>query len=200
VVPAAAKAVFVLDVAKGSAAVGVARRMGCDPGAQAAAGLAAVVGHSWPVMARFRGGKGVATAFGALLMLSPEGSAASVVGGLGALAASRTVSVGSLAAASSATLGATGAAMTGRPGKLAALGFTLPAAALVFYRHSANIARLLRGEEPRLSLGRSRGSSAGAATGVEAAARAIAPVADNGHAAVMASRPPEHRSASKAPA
>src|SRR4030088_3848812 len=70
--PAAAGAVFVLDVAKGSAAVGVARRLGCDPGAQAAAGLAAVVGHSWPVMARFRGGKGGATAFGSLAVLFPR--------------------------------------------------------------------------------------------------------------------------------
>jgi acyl phosphate:glycerol-3-phosphate acyltransferase len=153
--PAAAGAVFVLDVAKGSAAVGVARALGCDAGAQAAAGVAAMVGHSWPVLARFRGGKGVATAFGSLLMLSPEGSASAVVGGLGMLAASRIVSVGSLAAATSASLGATVAAVTRRrPGTRAALGFTLAGTGLIYYRHAANIRRLLAGTEPRVSLDR----------------------------------------------
>jgi glycerol-3-phosphate acyltransferase PlsY len=148
--PAAAATVFVLDVAKGSAAVGVARALGCDPAGQAGAGLAAVVGHSWPILAKFRGGKGVATAFGSLLMLSPEGSVSAVVGGLSALGGSRIVSVGSLAAATSATAGALVAAASRRPGTLAAVGFTAAATALIYYRHSANIARLSRGEEPRL--------------------------------------------------
>ena len=148
--PAAAVTVFVLDVAKGSAAVGVARVLGCDPGGQAAAGLAAVVGHSWPVLAHFRGGKGVATAFGSLLMLSPEGSMSAVAGGLSALGATRIVSVGSLAAAASATAGAGVAALSRRPGTLAAVGFTLTATALIYNRHGANIARLRRGQEPRL--------------------------------------------------
>src|SRR4030088_3073928 len=56
--PAAAGAVFVLDVAKGSAAVGVARRLGCDPGAQAAAGLGGVGRHSRPGLAPVPGGGG----------------------------------------------------------------------------------------------------------------------------------------------
>ena len=76
---------FALDVAKGAAAVGFARRLGADPTAQAAAGLAACVGHSWPVFARFRGGKAVATAFGALVMVSPEAAAWATAGGIGAL-------------------------------------------------------------------------------------------------------------------
>ena len=79
--PTAATATFGLDVAKGSLAVAVARRLGANRSAQAAAGLAAVVGHSWPLFARFRGGKGVATAFGALLPLSTQASAFAVVGG-----------------------------------------------------------------------------------------------------------------------
>src|SRR5437660_100799 len=78
--PGAAGAVFVLDVAKGGAAVATARGLGAGRSGQAAAGLAAVVGHSWPLFARFRGGKSVATAFGALLLVSPEGSVFAVVG------------------------------------------------------------------------------------------------------------------------
>src|ERR1700692_4178612 len=48
---------FALDVAKGAAAVGLARRMGADPAAQAAAGLASCVGYSWPGFAPFPVGK-----------------------------------------------------------------------------------------------------------------------------------------------
>ena len=99
--PVAAGSVFALDVAKGSVAVLIARGLGASTAGQAGAGVAAVAGHSWPVWARFQGGKSVATGFGALLVLSPEGSMAAVVGGLAALAATRVVSVGSLAAAMS---------------------------------------------------------------------------------------------------
>ncbi|HET9052235.1 MAG TPA: glycerol-3-phosphate 1-O-acyltransferase PlsY [Candidatus Dormibacteraeota bacterium] len=152
--PGAAGAVFVLDVAKGSAAVGVARAMGCDRAAQAGAGVAAVVGHSWPVFAHLRGGKGVATGYGGLLMLSGPGTATAMAGGLGALAATRIVSVGSMAACAGATVGTGAAAVRGRPGSGAAFAFALGACGLVVLRHRANIARLMRGEEPRVSLGR----------------------------------------------
>ncbi len=80
--PAAAGATFALDVGKGTAAVMCARAMGAGSGGQVAAGLAAMVGHSWPVFAGFRGGKSVATAFGALLAISPEVSAYAVAGGV----------------------------------------------------------------------------------------------------------------------
>ena len=140
---------FALDVAKGTAAIGVARMLGADPAAQAAAGLAACVGHSWPVFARFRGGKAVATAFGGLLMVSPEAAAWATVGGIGALALSRTMSVGSLTAAGTATLGAGLAAS--RRHDAVPLVFTALASTLVIVRHAPNIRRIARGEEPQLS-------------------------------------------------
>ena len=140
---------FALDVAKGAAAIGLARRWGADPTAQAAAGLAACVGHSWPVFARFRGGKAVATAFGGLLMVSPEAAAWATVGGLGALALSRTMSVGSLTAAGTATLGA--GLESSRRHDAVPFVFTALASTLVIVRHAANIRRIARGEEPQLS-------------------------------------------------
>ncbi len=140
---------FALDVAKGAAAIGVARRLGADPAAQAAAGLAACVGHSWPVFAKFRGGKAVATAFGGLLMVSPEAAAWATVGGLGALAVSRTMSIGSLSATVTATLGA--GLDSRRRHDPTPLVFTALASALVVVRHAPNIRRILRGEEPKLS-------------------------------------------------
>jgi len=139
---------FALDVAKGAAAVGLARRLGADHAGQAAAGLAACVGHSWPAFARFRGGKAVATAFGALVMVAPETAVVSTVAGLGALALTRTVSVGSLAAAGSAPFG--GALESVRSHSAVPFVFTTLAATLVIVRHAPNIRRLLRGEEPQL--------------------------------------------------
>ncbi len=140
---------FGLDVAKGAAAVGLARRLGADPAAQAAAGLAACVGHSWPAFARFRGGKAVATAFGGLVMVAPEAAVFATVAGLGGLALTRTVSIGSLAAAGAAPVG--GALESIRHHSAVPLVFTTLAATLVVVRHAPNIRRLLRGEEPRLS-------------------------------------------------
>jgi acyl phosphate:glycerol-3-phosphate acyltransferase len=140
---------FALDVAKGAAAIGLARRLGADPAGQAAAGLAACVGHSWPVFARFRGGKAVATAFGGLLMVSPEAAAWATVGGLGALALSRTMSVGSLTAAGTATLGA--GLESSRRHDAVPFVFTALASTLVIVRHAPNIRRIARGEEPQLS-------------------------------------------------
>ncbi|HEV7677784.1 MAG TPA: glycerol-3-phosphate 1-O-acyltransferase PlsY [Candidatus Dormibacteraeota bacterium] len=150
--PAAAATTFALDVAKGSAAILVARALGADAAGQAAAGFAAVVGHSWPALAKFHGGKSVATAFGGLLVMSPVGTLSAMAVGLPVLVSTRIVSVGSLSAALGATAG-TGVhwALGGRP---EAFAYTAGASALVLLRHKANLRRLARGEEPRVSLRR----------------------------------------------
>ena len=63
--------VAVLDIAKGALSVMLAARFSDNAAAPAAAGLAAIVGHIYPVWLRFRGGKGVATACGVFSMLTP---------------------------------------------------------------------------------------------------------------------------------
>jgi glycerol-3-phosphate acyltransferase PlsY len=68
---AAGLAVYLADVAKGSLAVLVAQWLGAPLLWVFAAGLAALVGHSWPVWLKFRGGQGLATAMGILLALAP---------------------------------------------------------------------------------------------------------------------------------
>ena len=148
--PAAAVTTFVLDVGKGAGAVALARVLGADAAGQAAAGFAAVVGHSWPALARFRGGKSVATAFGGALVLSPVGSVCAVLSGLPALVGTRIVSVGSLCATAGATLG-TGVhwAVGGSAEEFA---FVAGVSAVVVARHRANLRRLAKGEEPRVNL------------------------------------------------
>ena len=71
--------VAVLDITKGAASVMLAERFGGHTAAPAAAGVAAIVGHIYPVWLRFRGGKGVATASGAFAVLAPVAAGAALV-------------------------------------------------------------------------------------------------------------------------
>lgn len=137
-----AAATLLLDLAKGAAAVLLARHL--FPGTEALAALAAVIGHCFPVWLRFNGGKGVATTMGVALGLAwPIGLAYAVVW-LGMLAITRISSVGGLSAVIAAPFAAL---MLGYGSYAAALGIL---ALLVIWLHRANIARLRAGTEPRI--------------------------------------------------
>jgi glycerol-3-phosphate acyltransferase PlsY len=137
--------------------VGVARAVGADRRGQALAGFTAMVGHAWPAFAGFRGGKSVATGFGALLSVTRWGSAGAIGIGMSTLLSTRVVSLGSLSAAGGAVLGAGVEAR--RTGDRTALVFATLAASLILARHSPNLRRLVRGEEPQVSLRRRRGTT-----------------------------------------
>lgn len=138
----AAAATLILDSGKGAAAVLIARALAGDDAAQLA-GFAAFAGHCFPVWLRFQGGKGVATFLGTLLALFwPVGLLACATW-LVAAAISRISSVGALAAAVSSPVWMV---VMGYPGVLLAMAL----AALILWRHSANIARLRDGTEPRI--------------------------------------------------
>ncbi len=62
--------VILFDIAKGAFVVWAARHLGFSITVQVAAGLAAIVGHNWPVWLGFSGGRGIATSLGVILMLS----------------------------------------------------------------------------------------------------------------------------------
>jgi glycerol-3-phosphate acyltransferase PlsY len=82
--------------------------------------------------------------------VSPEAAAWATVGGIGALALSRTMSVGSLTATATATLGA--ALESRREHDPVPVVFTALVSALVVVRHAPNIRRIVRGKEPQLSM------------------------------------------------
>lgn len=142
---------FLLDAAKGAIAAVLAQRLFGDASPLgAAAAVAAVVGHMYPVWLGFRGGKGVATGAGAFLPLAPL---ATVVG-LGTfvltLAVSRYVSVASMMAAVAL------AAATFVTGRAASVCWTaLAIADFVVFKHRENLRRLLAGTESRLGSVRS---------------------------------------------
>jgi acyl phosphate:glycerol-3-phosphate acyltransferase len=64
--------VALADILKGAFAVLLAKRLGLDLSWQCAAGVAAILGHDFPIFAQFKGGQGLATTFGTMLVLFPE--------------------------------------------------------------------------------------------------------------------------------
>lgn len=136
----AGAAVMLADAAKGLFAAMVGAAAGSDLGFWCA--LAAVVGHVFPVWLRFRGGRGVATAIGAVIFLAPWFGLILAAGWAVTVAITKTASVASLAAM---VLYVPGYALYGHRGwALVAAGLT---AALVLVRHTPNIRRLLGGRE-----------------------------------------------------
>jgi glycerol-3-phosphate acyltransferase PlsY len=140
--------VMVLDIAKGLVAVLIARGLTDSPWPIAAA-AAAIVGHVFPVWLRFRGGKGVAVAGGAMIGLAPIPALVVVVIWFAVVALTRYVSLASVVAAA---LFPFLVLLFGEPWPVVA--FTALAAVAVIVRHRANIGRLLAGEELRLQFRR----------------------------------------------
>lgn len=157
----AALLVAILDILKGAGAVWIASAIVTGSSdertvATAVAAVAAVAGHCWPAFLEGRGGRGVATGFGALLFIATPAWLGAVVAFMLALAFTRMVSVSSLASVVGALLGYIVFVFAGYLSfHWAVLGFILIAGAIVTVRHRANIARILRGNEPRLGQRRS---------------------------------------------
>ena len=141
--------VFLLDVAKGAAAVLLAGALTAtnplNDWIQVLAGLAALAGHIWPVWLGFKGGKAVATGLGLFLGLAwPVGLGCFGVF-LTVFSLSRIVSLASVVAAISLPL-----LMTAGSGSTANLLVALVAMVLVLWRHRSNIQRLINGTEPKV--------------------------------------------------
>ncbi len=140
---AAAALTLVLDGGKGAAAVLLARALAAEDAAQVA-GFFAFLGHLYPVWLSFKGGKGVATFLGTALALALPLGAALCATWLAVAAAFRYSSLAALVAAATAPLWAWALGTPQTALICAAL------AALIFVRHSANIARLRAGTEPKI--------------------------------------------------
>ncbi|MDG2495370.1 MAG: glycerol-3-phosphate 1-O-acyltransferase PlsY [Alphaproteobacteria bacterium] len=138
-----ALATLLADAAKGALAVALVWRLGND---QAAffAGLAAFVGHLFPVWLNFKGGKGVAVFIGAMLIMSPM---TGIVFLLTWLAMALVFRKSSLAALTALLLSLPLLAFLGEYGSL---GFTLIMVGLSLWAHRENISRLRAGIEPKI--------------------------------------------------
>jgi glycerol-3-phosphate acyltransferase PlsY len=138
-----AAATLLLDAGKGAAAVLLARHYG---GLEAGmlAGVAAFIGHCYPVWLKFRGGKGVATLLGVALAAVPLAGVAALVTWLAAALITRHSSVGGMAAAVAAPVAAFA---LGSPHSAIALAVM---AVILIWKHRDNIARLRAGTESRI--------------------------------------------------
>jgi glycerol-3-phosphate acyltransferase PlsY len=144
-------AVFVADTLKGFLAVRIALWLAqFDPSTSYFIGILAalfvVVGHSFPVWLRFRGGKGVAAAAGACFGLLPVATFIAVIIWITIFFLFRFVSLASIVAAIALPLSAW---LLGNVADPILLGFSGLIAALIIFRHRSNIMRLLQRREPR---------------------------------------------------
>jgi glycerol-3-phosphate acyltransferase PlsY len=140
---------LVFDALKGYVpvvlAIALSARMGWGGLTVALVGLAAFVGHLWPVFFRFQGGKGVATAAGVLMALNPLLGVATLLSFAIVVAFSRYVSLASIVAAAFAPF-----YQLLIWGVHPALVTLVPMSLLLIWRHAGNIRKLLAGTENRL--------------------------------------------------
>ena len=138
--------VFVIDVAKGAAAVLIAGSLlPSNDWIQVLAGMTALAGHIWPAWLGFKGGKAVATGLGMFLGLAwPVGLACFGIF-LTTLTLFRIVSLSSVVAAISMPL-----LMTAGTDGSAKVVVALVAMALVIWRHRSNLQRIVAGTEPKI--------------------------------------------------
>lgn len=144
--------VFAADMGKGAGAAALAGFLLTSPAAewgQVAGGAAAIVGHCWPVYVRFRGGRGINTGFGAILLMVWPVALFILAAFLITLILFRYVSLSSIVASLTVLVALIPlVALDEEP--FAYLVFGLVAVPIVIFRHRGNIQRLLTGREPKI--------------------------------------------------
>ncbi|MBZ5614020.1 MAG: glycerol-3-phosphate 1-O-acyltransferase PlsY [Acidobacteriia bacterium] len=163
--PRLGAATLLLDVAKGLAAVLVARALFSGPHqplVMTTAACFAVLGHLFPVWLKFRGGKGVATTLGAFILLTPKAILCMLVLFLILVAVFRYVSLGSIAVAAAFPVLAWALHEYADPRQVVLIALV---SVLVIWKHHRNIGRLAAGTESKL------GAKAGAKSGTLGATR-----------------------------
>lgn len=172
---------LLLDAAKGWLPVALVGwfggQFGLWEGAQAAVGLAAFAGHLWPIFMKFKGGKGVATALGVLIGISPLLGLLILLSWLVVAVVWRYSSLSSVVAAVLAPffyLFGGSAAWWGYD--RLALVFIVVMSVLLLYKHAPNIGRLLRGAESKI--GQKKAAATSGAAGQAPKARASHPFSE----------------------
>jgi glycerol-3-phosphate acyltransferase PlsY len=148
--------VLIVDVAKGYLPVALLPNWLAVHGMpaialQLAIAVAAVLGHVFSVFLRFRGGKGIGTAGGAYLAMTPAATGIAALAWLTVVLWKRVVSLASLAAAISLLAGVIWFHVGDWPASGPLIVVTALLAAFVFWTHRENITRLRRGEEERIA-------------------------------------------------
>jgi acyl phosphate:glycerol-3-phosphate acyltransferase len=143
--------VLILDMAKGVAAVYLALWLTANPTVAMLSGLAAVIGHNWPVWFGFRGGRGIATSIGVILAFNPTAFGVLLLIGIIIILITRYVSLASITGAAlfppTLWFFRNAAAIETGTGVILVSIFI---AALAIERHKGNIERLRKGTESKI--------------------------------------------------
>jgi glycerol-3-phosphate acyltransferase PlsY len=159
--PLAGISTLILDAAKGAAAVWLAALFTQHSAkAMMFAGLAALVGHCFPVWLKFKGGKGVATGLGVFAALCPLAALLGLAVFVLVFLFWRYVSLASLSGTATLPLLIYFLWAPGHAPPLTVSIGTLAASALIFFKHRTNLLRLMEGTEPKYPLGRSKDEDA----------------------------------------
>ena len=145
-----AAVVLLLDMGKAVAGVVIARLLFDSGGVEAAAALAVIFGHNWPVFIGFRGGRGTASGWGGLLILSPIAGIIATVVGVLLVGLTRYVSLGSIAATALGSAVLIVLAVFYDPVPLVYSWYGIIGGTLIVVRHRDNIQRLLNGTERKI--------------------------------------------------
>lgn len=137
---------FLGDVLKGAVAVLIGRYIGGSYG-EIIAGIFVIIGHNWPFVLRFKGGKGVATTIGLMLPIDPLMVLLIVITGVTVITIFRYVSLGSIVGMSMYPIAMI---ITQKPTEY--IIFSLILAAIAILRHRTNIERLIKGTESKIGL------------------------------------------------
>jgi acyl phosphate:glycerol-3-phosphate acyltransferase len=134
---------FIVDALKGVLAVVITRYFFGENYAMVA-GIFVVVGHNWPVILKFKGGKGVATSLGMILVIHPLYGLLAILAGIATLFKTKIVSLSSMVGMISFAILIL---IFSRDFAI----FAVILASMTIYRHKENIQRLIRGEEKTIS-------------------------------------------------
>lgn len=133
------------DVLKGAVPVFAALFLNPEPSFVAAVGLAAFLGHLWPVFLGFRGGKGVATALGVMVVIAPVATLLSALVFVAVVLWKRYVSLGSMVSAAMLPV-----FLSFFPASKPYMPMGVAVAVLIIIRHKDNIKRLVEGKENKI--------------------------------------------------
>ena len=144
--------VLALDALKGALPILIMMVVWDTPTGEVVGGLAAVVGHQFPLFAGFRGGRGAATALGGMIAIMPMGALFALGSAIPILLRIKVMSLATLTGATSAAVGISVLAAFGAAPE-AYIGFAIGTWVLVFWGHRDNLERLAAGTERVLSMG-----------------------------------------------
>ena len=143
--------VGILDVSKAIIAILIASLFtGGDPLIKAIAAIFVIIGHIWPIYAKFRGGKGILTGVVGLIILSPVTGITAFISAVFTIAIFKIVSLGSIVGMAVALASILFLYQIGQEQNIEYVLYTVIGSIIIIFKHTSNIKRLINKTEPKI--------------------------------------------------